>query len=286
MGADPIRCRFAPRKAVVAGFAFIHPRETGVIMDINGLRSAVVGGASGMARATAERIVAGGGVVAILDLPSSDGDAVAAEIGGGTTFHPCDVTDFDGMETVLQAAVGTLGGLDAVVNTAGGGAARRTLSKDGPHPLDEFRRVIDLNLVSSFNINRLAAAAMSTNDPNDDGERGVMINTASIAAFEGQIGQVAYTAAKAGIAGMALTMARDLGSLGIRVNAIAPSLFATGITKGIPDEFADALTKDAAFPKRLGHPDEYARLAVAIIENPMLNGGCIRLDAGQRFAPR
>jgi len=255
-------------------------------MDINGLRAAVVGGASGMARATAERIVAGGGTVAILDLASSEGAAVAAEIGGGTSFHPCDVTDFDGMEDVLTDAVEALDGLDAVVNTAGGGVAKRTLSKDGPHPLDDFRRVIDLNLVSSFNINRLAAAAMSTNEPNDDGERGVMINTASIAAFEGQIGQVAYTAAKAGIAGMCLTMARDLGSLGIRVNAIAPSLFATGITKGIPDEFAEALTKDAAFPRRLGHPDEYARLAVAIIENPMLNGGCIRLDAGQRFAPR
>jgi NAD(P)-dependent dehydrogenase (short-subunit alcohol dehydrogenase family) len=255
-------------------------------MQIKGLRAIVVGGASGMARATAEAIVAGGGTVAILDLASSDGEAVAAEIGGGTTFHPCDVTDFEGTEEVLKAAAAALGGLDAVVNTAGGGVAKRTLSKDGPHPLDEFRWVVDLNLVSSFNINRLAAAMMSENEPNEDGERGVMINTASIAAFEGQIGQVAYTAAKAGIAGMCLTMARDLGSLGIRVNAIAPSLFATGITKGIPDEFADALTKDAAFPKRLGKPEEYARLAIAIIENPMLNGGCIRLDAGQRFAPR
>jgi NAD(P)-dependent dehydrogenase (short-subunit alcohol dehydrogenase family) len=255
-------------------------------MQINGLRAIVVGGASGMARATAESIVAGGGTVAILDLASSDGEAVAAEIGGGTSFHACDVTDFDGTEQVLTAAAEQLGGLDAVVNTAGGGVARRTLSKDGPHPLDEFRQVIDLNLISSFNINRLAAAIMSENEPNEDGERGVMINTASIAAFEGQIGQVAYTAAKAGIAGMCLTMARDLGSLGIRVNAIAPSLFATGITKGIPAEFADALTKDAAFPKRLGKPEEYGRLAVAIIENPMLNGGCIRLDAGQRFAPR
>lgn len=255
-------------------------------MQINGLRAVVVGGASGMARATAEAVVAGGGTVAILDLASSDGETVAGELGGATTFHPCDVTDFEGIEQVLAAAAEALGGLDAVVNTAGGGVARRTLSKEGPHPLDEFRRVIDLNLVSSFNINRLAASIMSGNEPNDDGERGVMINTASIAAFEGQIGQVAYTAAKAGIAGMCLTMARDLGSLGIRVNAIAPSLFATGITKGIPDEFADQLTKDAAFPKRLGKPEEYGRLAVAIIENPMLNGGCIRLDAGQRFAPR
>ncbi len=255
-------------------------------MQIKGLRAVVVGGASGMARATAETIVAGGGTVAILDLATSDGDAVAAEMGGGTTFHAADVTDFEGIETVLAGAAAAMGGLDAVVNTAGGGVAKRTLSKDGPHPLDEFRQVVDLNLVASFNINRLAAAIMSENEPNEDGERGVMINTASIAAFEGQIGQVAYTAAKAGIAGMCLTMARDLGSLGIRVNAIAPSLFATGITKGIPDEFADALTKDAAFPKRLGRPHEYAKLAVAIIENPMLNGGCIRLDAGQRFAPR
>ena len=242
-------------------------------MQIKGLRAVVVGGASGMARATAETIVAGGGTVAILDLATSDGDAVAAEMGGGTTFHAADVTDFEGIETVLAGAAAAMGGLDAVVNTAGGGVAKRTLSKDGPHPLDEFRQVVDLNLVASFNINRLAAAIMSENEPNEDGERGVMINTASIAAFEGQIGQVAYTAAKAGIAGMCLTMARDLGSLGIRVNAIAPSLFATGITKGIPDEFADALTKDAAFPKRLGRPHEYAKLAVAIIENPMLNGG-------------
>lgn len=255
-------------------------------MQVKGLRAIVVGGASGMARASAEAIVAGGGDVAILDLSSSDGEAVAAELGGSTAFHSCDVTDFDGTETVLAAAAEGLGGLDATINTAGGGVARRTLSKDGPHPLDEFRSVLDLNLVSSFNINRVAASIMSGNEPNGDGERGVMINTASIAAFEGQVGQVAYSAAKAGIAGMCLTMARDLGSLGIRINAIAPSLFATGITKGIPDEFADALTKDAAFPKRLGKPEEYAKLAVSIIENPMLNGGCIRLDGGQRFAPR
>jgi NAD(P)-dependent dehydrogenase (short-subunit alcohol dehydrogenase family) len=161
----------------------------------------------------------------------------------------------------------------------------RTLSKDGPHPLAEFRRVIELNLIATFNLNRLQAAHMAKNEPEND-ERGVMIDTASIAAFEGQIGQVAYTAAKAGIAGMMLTMARDLGSLGIRAVAIAPSLFSTGITKGIPDEFASVLTKDAAFPKRMGQPEEYGRLVCAIVENPMLNGSCIRLDAGQRFAPK
>jgi NAD(P)-dependent dehydrogenase (short-subunit alcohol dehydrogenase family) len=237
-----------------------------------------------MARATAERIAAAGGSVAILDRPGTAGAEVAAAIGG--SFFECDILDYAGIELVIQEAVDALGGLHAAVNTAGGGIAKRTLTKDGPHPLDEFRRVVDLNLIATFNLNRLQAFHMSKGEPNADGERGVIINTASIAAFEGQIGQIAYTASKAGIAGMCLTMARDLGNVGIRVNAIAPSLFDTGITAGIPEDFKEPLTKDAAFPKRMGRPDEYARLAVAIIENPMLNGGCIRLDAGQRFAPK
>ncbi|WP_420452874.1 SDR family NAD(P)-dependent oxidoreductase [Ilumatobacter sp.] len=253
-------------------------------MQIDGLRTILVGGASGFARATAERIAAGGGKVAILDRESSDGAAVAEGLGG--TWHPTDVLDFEGIEVVIGEAVEALGGLDVAVNTAGGGAAGRTLSRSGPFDLDAFRSVIDLNLVGTFNTNRLCAAHMSDNEPNEDDERGVLINTASIAAFEGQIGQVAYTAAKAGIAGMTLTMARDLGSLGIRVNTIAPSLFATGLTAGVSDEMAANLVKDSAFPKRLGRPDEYARLAIAMIENPMLNGDTIRLDAGTRFAPR
>ena len=252
-------------------------------MEIKGKKAVIVGGASGMARASAEMLAERGASVAILDLPQSAGAEVASALGG--TFHPIDVTDFEGVEHVLAEAVEALGALHIAVNTAGGGAARRTLSKDGPHPLAEFQRVIDLNLIGTFNLNRLQAFHMSKNEPEDD-ERGVIIDTASIAAFEGQIGQVAYTAAKAGIAGMTLTMARDLGSLGIRVVAIAPSLFSTGITKGIPDQFAEALTKDAAFPKRMGRPEEYGRLVVAIVETAMLNGGCIRLDAGQRFAPK
>jgi NAD(P)-dependent dehydrogenase (short-subunit alcohol dehydrogenase family) len=252
-------------------------------MNINDARAVIVGGASGMARATAEMLKGRGARVAILDLPTSAGAEVAKELDG--TFHPVNVMDEAEVESALNDAVAALGGLHISVNTAGGGTANRTLSKNGPHPLDEFRRVIELNLIASFNVNRLAAQHMSTNEP-DEGERGVMINTASIAAFEGQIGQVAYTAAKAGIAGMALTMARDLGSLGIRVMAIAPSLFSTGLTKGIPDEFAAQLTKDAAFPKRMGEPHEYALLACAIVENPMLNGSCIRLDGGQHFAPK
>jgi NAD(P)-dependent dehydrogenase (short-subunit alcohol dehydrogenase family) len=252
-------------------------------VEIPGKKAMVVGGASGMARATAERLVERGASVAILDLPTSAGADVAKQLGG--TFHPCDVTDHEGTELALGEAVEALGGLHIGINTAGGGIAMRTVGRDGPHPLDAFRGVIELNLIATFNLNRLQAWHMSRNEPEDE-ERGVIVNTASIAAFEGQIGQVAYTAAKAGIAGMALTMARDLGSLGIRVVAVAPSLFATGLSAGIPAEMEASLTKDAAFPKRMGRPDEYARLAIAIVETAMLNGGTIRLDGGQRFAPK
>jgi NAD(P)-dependent dehydrogenase (short-subunit alcohol dehydrogenase family) len=254
-------------------------------MQLDGKQAVVVGGASGMAMATARLLASKGVSVAILDLPSSPGKEVAASIGDGTTFHPCDVTDAEGTEAALAEAVDVHGGLHIAVNTAGGGIAQKTLTKYGPHPLDAFRKVIELNLIASFNLARLEASHMQHNEP-EDGERGVIINTSSIAAFEGQIGQVAYAAAKAGIAGMTFTMARDLGFYGIRVDAIAPSLFLTGITSAIPEEYADRLTADAAFPKRMGRPDEYAKLVVSIIDNPMLNGGTIRLDAGQRFGPK
>jgi NAD(P)-dependent dehydrogenase (short-subunit alcohol dehydrogenase family) len=255
-------------------------------VEIAGKNVIVVGGASGFGRASAELLHARGANVAILDREGSDGKAVAGSLDGG--FFPVDVTDFTETEEALNAAVEALGGLHVVLTTAGGAVAERTLGKNGPHSLDSFRSIIDLNLVATFNISRLAAALMSGNEPEgeDTGERGDIINTASIAAVEGQIGQVDYTAAKAGIAGMCLTMARDLGSLGIRVLAIAPSLFATGLTKGIPEEFAVSLTKDAAFPKRLGKPEEFAKLVFAIVDNPMLNGQCLRLDAGQRFGPK
>ncbi len=255
-------------------------------MEINGLRAAMVGGASGMCHATARRIVDGGGTVAIIDQEDSDGRAVAEDLGG--SWHPCDVMDFDAFEVVFQEAVDAMGGLDAAVNTPGGTGGRRgrTISKTGPFPLDDFRWVIDLNLNATFNLSRLSAWHMSKNEANDDGERGVIINTSSIAAFEGQIGQVPYAAAKAAVSGMTLPMARDLGSLGIRVNTVAPSLFQTGLTAGATPDRVDNLTKDAAFPRRMGLPDEYARLAIAIIENPMLNGDTIRLDGGQRFAPK
>lgn len=255
-------------------------------MEISGKKAVVVGGASGFGRATVVALAKRGANVAILDRPQSKGKEVAEEVGGA--FYEVDVTDFDGTEQTLATVVDDLGGLHIAVTTAGGGIGERTVKKDGPHSLESFRQSIDLNLIGTFNVSRLAAWHMSKNEPVDEEaeERGVIINTASIAAFEGQIGQIAYTASKAAIAGMCLTMARDLGSLGIRALAIAPSLFATGLTEGIPDEFAAVLTKDAAFPKRLGKPEEYAKLAVAIVENPMLNGQCIRLDAGQRFAPK
>lgn len=254
-------------------------------MKVAGHNAIIVGGASGMALATAEMFVEKGGKVAIVDLAKSDGAAVAQRLGG--SFHPCDVTDYAGTEEALQAAIAALGGsVHFLCNTAGGGISKRTIGKDGPHPLEGFQKIIDLNLVSAFNISRLVAFAMANNTPNEDGERGVIINTASIAAFEGQIGQVAYSAAKGGIAAMTLTMARDLGGVGIRVMAIAPSLFATGLTALAPDDMVAVLVKDAAFPKRMGRPDEYARMAIAVYETAMMNGNTIRIDAGQRFAPK
>tara|TARA_Y100001934_G_C12380239_1_gene791939 strand:- start:1919 stop:2701 length:783 start_codon:yes stop_codon:yes gene_type:complete len=260
-------------------------------MDIKNSKGIFVGGASGFCRATAEQFRAKGGDVAILDLEASDGAAVAESLGG--SFHPCDVTDYAGMDAVIGAAVEQLGGLHFVVNTAGGGnravggTPQRTLKKDGTrHPTDVFARVIELNLIASFNINTVAAQHMATNEPNAEGERGVMINTSSIAAFEGQIGQVSYTAAKGGISAMTLTMARDLGNLGIRCMTIAPSLFATGLTARVTDEAAFNMTKDAAFPHRMGKPHEFATMAIAIFECAMMNGSTLRVDAGQRFAPR
>jgi len=255
-------------------------------MEIKDRVAVVVGGASGMARATAMELAEAGARVAIFDLPISEGEKVAAELGGGTIFCPLDITDEVAVEAAIDRVMNEFGALHIGVNVAGGGAARRTVSREGPHPLDEFRRVIELNLVATFNLVRLEADRMTRNEPNEDDERGVIINTASIAAFEGQIGQVAYASAKSGIVGMTFTAARDLGSMGIRVLAIAPSLFDTGITRLAPAEMKAGLLKDAAFPKRMGRPEEFARLARAMVETPMLNGTTVRLDAGQRFTPR
>jgi len=254
-------------------------------MEIEGKVALVVGGASGMARATAEELAQAGARIAILDLESSAGEEVAAGLGTDGLFCPADITDAEGVERAIDTVVDRFGALHIGVNVAGGGVARRTVSREGPHPLDEFRRVVELNLIATFNLVRLEADRMTHNTPEDE-ERGVIINTASAAAFEGQIGQVAYAAAKSGIVGMTFTAARDLGSMGIRVLAIAPSLFDTGLTQLAPPDMKAGLLRDAAFPKRMGRPEEFARLARAMVETPMMNGTTVRLDAGQRFTPK
>ena len=254
-------------------------------MELKGLRAIMVGGASGMARATAERIVAEGGAVAILDRDQSDGRRGRRR----TRRHvpPVRRHRLRRHRGRHHEAVDALGGLTSpstppAAASPSGPSARTARSRS-----TTSGRSIDLNLIATFNVNRLAAWHMNKNEPNEDGERGVIINTASIAAFEGQIGQVAYTAAKAGIAGMSLTMARDLGSLGIRVQHDRAEPVRHRTHRGHPRRAPNGwLTKDAAFPKRMGRPDEFAKLAIAIIENPMLNGGTIRLDAGQRFGPK
>lgn len=255
-------------------------------MKLSEAKAVVTGGASGLGFASAQRVIDAGGQVVLLDINDELGTQRATELGDRASYINTDVSSEDSVRAAIQQAKATMGGITLAVNCAGIATAGRALGREGPWPTEMFNRVIQINLVGTFNVTKEAAAVMNENEPTEDGERGVIISTASIAAFEGQIGQVAYTAAKAGIAGMSLTMARDLGSLGIRVVAIAPSLFATGLTRGIPEEMAAPLTRDAAFPKRMGRPEEFARLAQAIYETPMLNGGTIRLDGGQRFAPK
>lgn len=257
-------------------------------MQIKDSVAIVVGGASGMARATAELLAEEGARVAIFDLESSAGAEVATALPGDAIFRPIDIMDYDGVGEAIQEATAHFGALHIGVNLAGGqvGGPARTLSKKGPHDLQNFAKTLELNTVGSFNFLRLCAEQMAKNEPNEDAERGCVISTASIAAFEGQIGQVSYAAAKSAIAAMSFVAARDLGNIGVRVNAIAPSLFNTGLVQQAPQEMKDALVAGAAFPLRMGEPREFALLAKAIIENPMLNGGTIRLDAGQRFGPR
>ena len=255
-------------------------------MEIQGSVAVVTGGASGLGGATTRALVSAGARVAILDLPSSPGEKVAAEIGPQALFCPCDVTDEAQVETAIQKAEGDLGAIQIAVNCAGIGWAQRTVTREGPHPLAPFARVIQVNLVGTFNSIRFAAARMTKNEPNEHGERGVIINTASVAAFEGQIGQVAYSASKGGIVSMTLPIARDLASLGVRVVTIAPGLFDTPLLGQLPEEGRQALAANVPFPKRLGQPSEFASLALQIVENPMLNGETIRLDGAIRMPPK
>jgi NAD(P)-dependent dehydrogenase (short-subunit alcohol dehydrogenase family) len=255
-------------------------------MELRSVKAVVTGGASGLGRATAARLVAAGGQVALLDLPVSAGADGAKALGPAALFAAADVTASDQVAAALEAARDRLGRLTVLVNCAGIGTAMKTFGKAGPARLEDFTRVINVNLIGTFNCIRLAAAIMARNEPTRDGERGVVINTASVAAFDGQVGQAAYSASKGGIVGMTLPVARDLAELGIRVVTIAPGIFDTPLLGTLPEPVRASLAKQVPFPARLGRPEEYAALAVHIIENVMLNGETIRLDGAIRMAPR
>jgi 3-hydroxyacyl-CoA dehydrogenase / 3-hydroxy-2-methylbutyryl-CoA dehydrogenase len=253
---------------------------------IEGSSALVAGGASGLGAATARRLSEGGASVVIADLNAERGEALAVKLGDRATFVQADVTDEDSVKAAVESAAGADGGLRISVCCAGIGWAQRTTGKQGPHDLEVFSNVIKVNLIGTFNVLRLAATAMNENDPDPGGERGVCVNTSSDAAFEGQIGQVAYSASKGGIVGMTLPAARDLASRGIRVATIAPGLFDTPLLGALPEDQRAALGKQAPFPPRLGTPEEYAQLVEQVVENPMLNGATLRLDGALRMPPR
>ncbi len=254
-------------------------------MKIDGLSAIVTGGASGLGEATARRLAAAGAKVTIFDMNAERGPQVAADIGGH--FEKVDVSLESSVSEALAASAKIHGEARIVVNCAGIAIGEKTVGRDNvPHDLSRFKKTIEVNLIGTFNVIRLATSRMAELDPMDTTERGVVINTASVAAFEGQVGQVAYSASKGGIVGMTIPIARDLAGLGIRVCTIAPGLFLTPMMKGLPEEVQDSLGASVPFPSRLGDPDEYAHLAQHICENAMLNGEVIRLDGAIRMAPR
>ncbi|UGQ11608.1 SDR family NAD(P)-dependent oxidoreductase [Yinghuangia sp. ASG 101] len=254
-------------------------------MNLAGASVLVTGGASGLGLATARKLGEAGARVVLADLPASAGATVAAESGGTFRFAPCDVTDPEQVDAALDAAE-ELGPLRVAVNCAGRGSVTRLIDRHGtPGDLDTFRAVVDINLAGTFNVSRLAAARMAANEP-DAGERGVIVMTASAAAYEGQIGQAAYAASKAGIVGLTLCAARDLAGRAIRVCTVAPGLFDTPLLGRLSDDVRDSLAKSVPHPARLGTPEEFARLVLSIVDNPMLNGETIRLDGAIRMAPR
>ncbi len=250
-------------------------------MQLSTTAAVITGGASGLGEATARHFAENGAQVTILDRDAERGPQVAAEIGGH--FAQTDVTDEASVAAAIAHAMDKMGRITAAVNCAGIAIGAKTVGKDGPHPLEAFQRTIDINLVGSFNVSRLAAAEMAKNDPEPDGARGVIINTASIAAFDGQKGQAAYAASKGGVVGMTLPMARDLASTGIRVMAIAPGIFMTPMLAGLPEEVQQQLAADVPNPARLGDPREYGRLAGFIVEMGYLNGEVIRIDGALRM---
>ncbi|MBE3552638.1 MAG: 3-hydroxyacyl-CoA dehydrogenase [Kyrpidia tusciae] len=253
-------------------------------MDVKGYSAIVTGGASGLGEATARKLHELGAKLVIADV-SERGQEVAESLGEGARFVRTDVTDPESVRATVAAAK-ELGPLGVTVNCAGIAIAEKVLGKQGPHDLDAFARVIQVNLIGTFNVLRLAAEAMSQGEPNEDGERGVIINTASVAAFEGQIGQVAYSASKGGVVGLTLPAARDLARYGIRVVSIAPGIFDTRMLAGLPEPARKSLGQQVPFPSRLGRPEEYAMLVASIVGNAMINGTTIRLDGAIRMAPR
>jgi NAD(P)-dependent dehydrogenase (short-subunit alcohol dehydrogenase family) len=255
-------------------------------MDIHGRTFLVSGGGSGLGAATAQMLIGAGANVLIADVNRAAGEASAAELGTRARFVQTDVTDEASVQAAVGAAIEAFGGLHGAVNCAGIAIAERALGKNGPHPLGAFTKVIMVNLVGTFNVIRLAAAAMAQNEPAASGERGVIVNTASVAAFDGQIGQAAYSASKGGVVAMSLPIARELARFGIRVMTIAPGIFETPMLAGLPDAARQSLGQQVPFPSRLGQPAEYAALVRHIIENQMLNGEVIRLDGAIRMAPK
>ena len=246
----------------------------------------ITGGGSGLGAATAQAIISGGGNVVLVDVNAAQGEAFAKQLGAQARFAKADVTSEADVKAAIATAISSFGSLNGAVNCAGVGAPSKVLGKEGPHPLDVFQRIININLIGTFNVIRLAAAAMATNTPDVGGERGVIINTSSVAAYEGQIGQAAYSASKGGVNAMTLPIARELARSGIRVVTIAPGLFDTPMVAGLPEAARESLGAQVPFPSRLGHPEEYAALAKHIIENTMLNGTVIRLDGAIRMAPK
>jgi len=246
----------------------------------------ISGGGSGLGAATAELLAAGGANVIIADVNEEKGAALAEKLGANAIFVKTDVTDEASVKHAITGAISKFGALNGAINCAGIGVAEKTIGKDGPHSLSSFRRVIEINLIGTFNVIRLAATQMAQQEPAANGERGVIVNTASVAAFDGQIGQAAYSASKGGIVGMTLPIARDLARDGIRVVTIAPGLFDTPLLAGLSEKMRESLGTQIPFPPRLGRPSEYAALAKHIIENEMLNGEVIRLDGALRMPPK
>jgi 3-hydroxyacyl-CoA dehydrogenase / 3-hydroxy-2-methylbutyryl-CoA dehydrogenase len=252
-------------------------------MKISDTRAIVTGGASGLGEATVREFAANGAQVAIFDMNAERGKAVAVDIGDRASFHNVDVSSEDSVKAGISEALARLGSINACINCAGIGVAAKTMGKEGPHPFDLFKKVLEVNLFGTFNTLRLAAEVMARNEPNGDGERGVIVNTASVAAFEGQKGQVAYSASKGGVVGMTLPIARDLAFYGIRICTIAPGLFYTPLFEGLGKEVVDSLSAQVTFPKRLGKASEFGALARMIVESPYLNGETIRIDGAIRL---